>query len=63
MSASAVMPYFIKPSINMDTVAKKAAYEQAMLEIDATLAGETNTILKMVSIMILILKKLLLKMI
>jgi len=44
------MPSFIKPSVNMDTAAKKAAYEQAILEIDATLAGETNTILKMVSI-------------
>jgi len=50
MSASAEMPYFINPSINMDTAAKKAAYEQAILEIDATLAGETNAILKMVSI-------------
>lgn len=50
MSASAEMPYFLKPSINMDAVAKKAAYEQAIAEIDATLVGETNTILKMVSI-------------
>lgn len=50
MSASAEMPYFIKPSINMDAAAKKAAYEKAIAEIDATLTGETNTILKMVSI-------------
>ncbi len=50
MSASAEMPYFINPSINMDAAAKKTAYEQAIIEIDATLAGETNTILKMVSI-------------
>jgi len=50
MSASAEMPYFIKPSINMNTATKNAAYQQAILEIDATLAGETNTILKMVSI-------------
>ncbi len=50
MSAGAEMPYFINPSINMDTAAKKAAFEQAILEIDATLMDETNTILKMVSI-------------
>lgn len=50
MSASAVMPYFIKPSINMDSATKKAAYEQAIQEIDATLAGETNNTLKMVTI-------------
>ncbi|MEM1121378.1 MAG: GAF domain-containing protein [Bacteroidota bacterium] len=50
MSASAVMPYFVQPSINMETAAKKAAYEQAIFEIDATLTGETDTILKMVTI-------------
>lgn len=50
MSASAVMPYFINPSINMDAAAKKAAYEQAIFEIDATIVGETDPILKMVTI-------------
>jgi len=50
MSASAVMPYFIKPSVNLSTADKKAAYQQAILEIDATLTGESNTILKMVTI-------------
>lgn len=50
MSASAVMPYFIKPSVNLSTADKKVAYEQAIAEIDATLVGETNAVLKMVTI-------------
>ena len=50
MSASAVMPYFIKPSVNLSTADKKAAYETAMQAIDANLAGETNPILKMATI-------------
>lgn len=50
MSASAIMPYFIKPSINLDTAAKKEAYEQALLEINANLEGETHFIIKMVTI-------------
>lgn len=50
MSASQEMPYFINPSINLDSVKKKAAYEQAMLGIDANLMGESNLILKMSTI-------------
>ncbi|WP_373549701.1 GAF domain-containing protein [Haliscomenobacter sp.] len=50
MSASAEMPYFIKPSLNLDTEAKKAAYEQAVVAIDANLEGETDRILKMATI-------------
>lgn len=50
MSASAEMPYFIKPSVNLDTEAKKAAYDQAVVAIDANLEGETDRILKMATI-------------
>ncbi|WP_421798150.1 GAF domain-containing protein [Haliscomenobacter sp.] len=50
MSASAEMPYFIKPSLNLDAKAKKAAYEQAVVAIDANLEGETDRILKMATI-------------
>lgn len=50
MSASQEMPYFINPSINLDREEKKAAYEQAMLGIDANLVGESDLILKMSTI-------------
>jgi L-methionine (R)-S-oxide reductase len=50
MSASAEMPYFIKPSLNLDAEAKKAAYEQAVVAIDANLEGETDRVLKMATI-------------
>jgi GAF domain-containing protein len=50
MSASAEMPYFIKPSLNLDAEAKKAAYEQAVVAIDANLEGESDRILKMATI-------------
>ena len=47
MSASAEMPYFIKPSVNMNSEAKKEAYEIAVAEIDAILNEESNMIMKM----------------
>ena len=50
MSASAEMPYFIKPSINLEASAKKAAYQEAISAIDANLKEETNPILKMATI-------------
>lgn len=50
MSASAVMPYFINPSKPMDSIAKKAAYEEAIQAINANLVGENNDILKMATI-------------
>lgn len=50
MSASATMPYFIKPSVNLDAEAKKAAYEEALLDINANLEGESQMIMKMVTI-------------
>jgi GAF domain-containing protein len=50
MSASAEMPYFIKPSKNLTPAEKKAAYEEALPAIAANLLGETDEILKMVTI-------------
>ena len=50
MSASAEMPYFARPSINMDIEEKKEAYEIAMQGIAANLEGETDVILKMATI-------------
>ena len=50
MSASSEMPYFIKPSLQLTETQKMAAYTQAKLEIDAILANETSTILKMATI-------------
>lgn len=50
MSASAEMPYFIKPSINLKAKSKEAAYEAAVSMIDANLEGETNMIMKMATI-------------
>lgn len=50
MSASAEMPYFINPSINLESAAKQEAYELAAGEIRAVLKGETDIVLKMVTI-------------
>lgn len=50
MSASAEMPYFIKPSVNLDSKAKKAAYEEAVFNINANLDIESNMVMKMVTI-------------
>ena len=50
MSATQEMPYFIKPSINLEADKKRIAYEQALLGINANLIGESNLILKMVTI-------------
>ncbi|MEZ5043485.1 MAG: GAF domain-containing protein [Saprospiraceae bacterium] len=50
MSASAEMPYFIKPSVALGKQEKEAAYHSALQAIDANLAGESDAILKMVTI-------------
>ena len=50
MSATAEMPYFIKPSQNLSAVDKTAAYEQALQGIYANLEGETDPTLKMATI-------------
>ena len=44
------MPYFIKPSVNLTTEEKVAAYEQALTAIAANLAGEEDRTLKMATI-------------
>lgn len=50
MSASAEMPYFIKPSVNLSQAEKRQAYEQAVMAIEANLEGEESIILKMATI-------------
>jgi len=50
MSASAEMPYFIKPSINLSSEEKHKAYQEAVAAIDANLAGESHSMIKMVTI-------------
>lgn len=50
MSASAIMPYFIKPSQALTREEKKVAYEEAMIGINANLEGINNPITKMSTI-------------
>jgi L-methionine (R)-S-oxide reductase len=50
MSASAEMPYFIRPSVGLKGEEKKTAYEAALSAIRANLKGETNAVLKMSTI-------------
>jgi GAF domain-containing protein len=50
MSASATMPYFIKPSRNLAPDEKRAAYAEARAAIRATLGEETDEQVKMVTI-------------
>ena len=50
MSASAEMPYFIKPSINFASEAKESAYKEAVFAINANIDNESNMIMKMVTI-------------
>ncbi len=50
MSASQEMPYFINPSKNLGVDEKKAAYEMAVMAIDANLDSESHMILKMSTI-------------
>ncbi|MEM9261638.1 MAG: GAF domain-containing protein, partial [Bacteroidota bacterium] len=50
MSASAQMPYFIKPSVNLTREEKRAAYAQAHSAILATIGKETDEMVKMVTI-------------
>ena len=44
------MPYFIKPSVNLATEEKKAAYRAAWSAIVATLGDERDELLKMVTV-------------
>jgi len=50
MAASAEMPYFIKPSLPMDSTRKERAYIEAVQAIDANLEGESDWVLKMATI-------------
>ena len=50
MSATAEMPYFIRPSLPLAGTDKRRAYEQAEQAIDVNLEGEDNLILKMATI-------------
>lgn len=50
ISTSQEMPYFINPSKNLSNEEKKNSYNQALANIRAVLAGETDTILKMATI-------------
>ncbi|MFK7936361.1 MAG: GAF domain-containing protein [Saprospiraceae bacterium] len=50
MSATAEMPYFIRPSVALNSVEKRIAYETATAAIRANLQGETDRVLKMVTI-------------
>lgn len=50
MSATAEMPYFIRPSHALSVMEKRAAYAAATAAIRANLTGETDHILKMVTI-------------
>ncbi|MEM6770026.1 MAG: GAF domain-containing protein, partial [Bacteroidota bacterium] len=50
MSASATMPYFIKPSRNLDAGEKREAYRLAHQAIVATLGDEQDETVKMVTI-------------
>lgn len=50
MAATIEMPYFIKPSQALDKQQKHEAYQQALEAIDANLLGETDELLKMVTI-------------
>ncbi|MBC6995818.1 GAF domain-containing protein [Neolewinella lacunae] len=50
MSASAEMPYFIKPSVNLSNAEKRVAYAEARAAILATLGGEQDETVKMVTI-------------
>lgn len=44
------MPYFIKPSLQLNAEEKKAAYEEAISGIDANLVGIDNPVTKMATI-------------
>jgi len=48
--AHSEMPYFINPSVALSDDQKHEKYIQAIAELDGLLAGETDVVLKMVSI-------------
>ncbi len=50
MSASAEMPYFIKPSVNLSSTEKESLYREATQAINANIDDESDIVLKMVTI-------------
>ena len=54
MSATADMPYFIKPSQNLSPALKRAAYVELRAAAQATLYGETDVVLKQATLACLI---------
>ncbi|MEL7377194.1 MAG: GAF domain-containing protein [Bacteroidota bacterium] len=50
MAASASLPYFAQPSVALSMEEKQQAYQQATTEIAAILAGESDPMVKMVTI-------------
>jgi GAF domain-containing protein len=50
MSATADMPYFIKPSVNLSAGEKHQAYQEATQAILANVQGESDVVLKMATI-------------
>ena len=54
MSASAEMPYFSRPSLNLEPAVKRAAYVELRAAAQATLAGETDRVVKQATLACLI---------
>ena len=50
MSATAEMPYFVRPSLNLSSEEKEAAYRDAAAAIRLNLSGETDDLVRMVTI-------------
>ncbi|MCP9237058.1 GAF domain-containing protein [Lewinella sp. JB7] len=50
MSATAEMPYFVRPSVNLNTEEKEVAYSLAHAAIAATVGGEDNEVMKMATV-------------
>ena len=54
MSATAEMPYFVRPSVNLSPAVKRAAYVELRAAAQALLAGETDRVVKQVTLACLI---------
>lgn len=54
MSATAKMPYFIRPSANLSPAVKRAAYVELRAAAQATLYGETDRVVKQATLACLI---------
>ncbi len=54
MSATAEMPYFVRPSANLSPAVKRAAYVELRAAAQATLYGETDRVVKQATLACLI---------